>query len=131
VRVFKAKAKNRGTNLRLREDLAIYPGPWPTDVEAKRNERRTANRVESDGYVVEVGLGSPFRKTVRTPAAEPVGAEDGALVILHPSLPFASIKKPLFNFECAADRGECRPCRHIVLTMTEILACGNEGGIRR
>ncbi|MEX1907198.1 GIY-YIG nuclease family protein [Janibacter sp. Y6] len=62
--VFKRNRKRRGTNLRLRTDLAAarpsHAGPWKTDTEAMKHERKLANRLKGHGYVVFVGLGKPF-----------------------------------------------------------------------
>lgn len=45
---------------RLRSDLAIYAGPWPTLEIALRNERRTHNRLVRDGYRVFGNRGRKF-----------------------------------------------------------------------
>lgn len=62
--VFKAGRKRRGTNLRLRQDLACakpdHAGPWHDEKEAMRHERKLAKRLMAHGYVVEYGLGKPF-----------------------------------------------------------------------
>ena len=62
--VFKKRRKRRGTNLRLRADLASarksHAGPWKTEKEARTHERKLANRLKAHGYVVFVGLGRPF-----------------------------------------------------------------------
>ena len=66
AKVFKLNAKNRGTNLRLRPDLAEaspnHAGPWPTLKEALVHERKLSNLLKAHGYVVKVGLGTPFSK---------------------------------------------------------------------
>ena len=62
--VFKLNRKRRGTDLRLRNDLATakpsHAGPWETEAEAMTHERKLANRLKAHGYVVFVGLGKPF-----------------------------------------------------------------------
>lgn len=65
--MFKAGRKRRGTNLRLRQDLASakpsHAGPWTSEHDAMTHERKLANRLKAHGYVVEVGLGRPFQLT--------------------------------------------------------------------
>lgn len=45
---------------RLRPDLAIYVGPWPSLEAALRNEKRMHNRLVSDGYRVFGNRGRRF-----------------------------------------------------------------------
>jgi len=37
---------------RLRTDLSLYAGPYESEADARRNEKRTHNRLLSDGYKV-------------------------------------------------------------------------------
>jgi len=45
---------------RLRMDLSAYAGPYVTKEEARRKEKRTHNRLLSDGYKVFGDKGIPF-----------------------------------------------------------------------
>ena len=56
--VFKRMKKPRMSRLRM--DLSLYAGPYGTKAEARRNEKRTHNRLVSDGYRVFGDRGRNF-----------------------------------------------------------------------
>lgn len=59
-KVFKRMSNPQAS--RLRPDLSLYAGPYETKREALRNEKRTHNRLASDGYKVFGDKGKGFMK---------------------------------------------------------------------